>query len=176
MSIQITKNLLDILSREASRRDRDFYAGNFTETALIEHLFRYWLESALGADGFDEINREVSYETRKDGQRKACDLLAHKNNRRHWIELKVAYENTGYTHAELTADIERLSLTSKDDGRIYVAIFLAMSSDVPKKLQDIHAAAEGIGASVHHCSVNIAAPESWREWSDAHLHVTTCSW
>lgn len=168
----------DVLLTEARARDSVFYPGNFVETALIEHLHRYWLETALGKSGFSGIEREVAYAGPAVSEnRKSCDLNAKCDGKRYWIEIKVAYENTGYTKEELTRDIGRLNSIPFEDGKIYFVVFVSYGEARPEKLDWIYDSFANIKPAAGEKVGRIASPAYWGEgWQNSHLHVACFSW
>lgn len=173
----VCKKLLQAALREQEARDSQFYAGNFVETALLEHLFRYWLENTLGAVGFENIKREVAYPVcKKSTPRQACDLVGQMGNQKWWIELKVAYANTTYTKGELLADIERLSMIKRQDAKMYVAVFISPKETRPEKLEYIADNLRSVGVEPSYCSKPIPSPEHWDGWQNSHIHVLCARW
>ena len=117
------------IKEEQRKRDKDMYPGSFVESAVIEHLHRYWLESVLYSMGAENIYREVQYprcKKSKMGRASACDLKAAFSTQKEcWVEIKLAYEDTRYSIGSFTRDLEKLKgLNDFPETRSAAKVFL----------------------------------------------------
>ncbi len=179
LASNLASSFSEALLAEQKNRDSSIYDGNFAETSLIELVYRYWLETVLAKMGFTNLHREVLYPENSQlmGKKKSCDLWGSLEGKEYWLEMKVAYENTGYTKAELLSDIEKLSVLSGDHlKRIYIAVFVASTENLPVKLDAIHKSANNINADVINLVSEIPKPASWTGWGGCYLHVSCLVW
>ncbi|EJP4178076.1 hypothetical protein NUE03_004317 [Vibrio vulnificus] len=173
---KLAKAFLEMLLDEQVRRDTFASKGSFAETSVVEFLYRYWLENALFRCGATEVYRERLYPNQKKqiGGGKSCDLVSLLDGKEYWIEMKVAYSNTGYTKPELTSDIEKLSEADVEN-RLYVVVFICEGDDLPVKLESIIDYLKELGISMCLTEGGIDQPESWH-WSHSKLRVLVAEW
>ena len=173
---KVTDNFMERILQEQDLRDRAMgVLGDFAENALLESLYRYWLESTLATLGFSAIHREALYPGNKAGRgrKMACDLHCTHSGNPTWIELKVAYEDTGYTDAELLSDFERLE-TVKNASKMYITVFITPGDMPCRKMNIMQEKAKSMGARSTIKSHRIPTP--WKKWINAHIHVTAYLW
>jgi hypothetical protein len=173
---KVAHHFLDRLVSEQVSRDTTFNRpGDFAENALIEHLYRYWLESTLASIGFTQIQREIMYPNKKlgRGQKSACDLVCRFSDESNWIELKVAYKDTGYTDSELLSDFEKLE-SIRNATKWYITVFITPDIKPCRKMTILEERAEKLGAVTKTASHQIPTP--WKSWKNPHIHVTCHQW
>ena len=173
---QVTDKFADRLIVEQMNRDSAFNRqGDFAENSLIEHLYRYWLESVLASLGFSQIRREVGYPGLRStrGRKRACDLVCFFADKEYWIELKVAYEDTGYTDLELLSDFEKL-IPLENANKLYITVFITKTSKPCRKMILIQDKAKEFGVTTVMASREIPTP--WKSWKNSHIHVSCHHW
>jgi len=174
----VSMRFLERIISEQESRDAIFNCpGNFAENALIEHVFRYWLESVLASLGATNIEREAIYPgaTSGRGRKPACDLICNINKITTWIELKVAYADTGYTNSELLSDFEKLDRL-KDVAKLYITVFVTPDSTECQKMSLLLERAEILGASTFRSKHPIPVPTCWTDWKTPHVQVICHYW
>jgi len=180
----IARALIKRVKKEQLLRDSECGEGNFAASALIEFLYRYWLESELYNLGFDGIEREVLYppdHRSKKGRQRSCDLRFKRGESIYWLELKVAYSNTRYSRNELVSDIEKLAQLPETNGshqvkRVYVVVFISEGNEVPLIMKGIIEAAAGVGAALEYESSYMPTPGEWKGWKNSHIHIGCLVW
>lgn len=173
---KITEKLLHRLVREQQQRDSEVYPGSFIESSVLEHLYRYWLESELAQLGFTDIQREKLYSDEGNpetkGRRPACDLIATYKSDNYWIEIKVAYWNTTYTNEELISDADRLIKFVSHGKKLYLMIFMSRDEILPTKLMK---ALDAISGNIERQSLSATALPSPEHWGLPSTHVYVAS-
>lgn len=170
---QLAECLVNRIQIEKTRRDEVCGKGSFASTALIEFLYRYWVEFELCNLGCHDIERERKYKKTKysNKKRKSCDLYFVKDGVEYWMEIKVAYSDTGYTPQELTSDFDKLD-TVFSGIKIYLVVFISEEESVPGLLKYVIEESKGRQAKA---SIR-KFPISHTIWNNSHVHVACFEW